>query len=119
MAAALVAETGGAAIESIDDVVNIPGANVCIRTAMQSSFQMRYPALTGRFHTRDGIDDLLNDMDDGLCVAAVIMKDAWERQLVSTFLLQYGHFVRRCNRKVTTTKLRLVFVSAGQIWSSV
>ena len=50
---------------------------------MQGSFQMRYPALTGRFVTRDLVDDLLNDMDDGLCVAAVVMEDAWERQLVS------------------------------------
>jgi hypothetical protein len=83
MAAALVSDGGGTSIGSIQDVINIPGANVCIRTAMQGSFQMRYPALTGRFVTRDLVDDLLNDMDDGLCVAAVVMEDAWERQLVS------------------------------------
>ena len=90
MAAALVAESGGSSINGIEDVVRVPGANICIRTAMQNSFQMRYPELTGRFHTRDGIDDLLSDMDDGLCVAAVVMKDAWERQLVSKYPLQYG-----------------------------
>ena len=77
-AAALVAgNTRRATLETLDDVLGT-GGKLCIRTAMQESFELRYPEFAGRVVTDDLLTTLLDNMDDGKCVAVVAMADAWE-----------------------------------------
>ena len=81
-AAALVADASGASISSLDDVIAMGDtARVCVRSAMEDSFSQRYP--TVNVLGSDLVPDMIANLDDGKCVAAVIMKDAWDRQLVA------------------------------------
>ena len=82
-AAALVANVGGNDVESLDDVL-VSGQKLCIRRAMSSSFLLRYPEFNGKLQMHDKIPPMLDDMDNGNCLAAVVMNDAWDKIIASS-----------------------------------
>lgn len=82
-AAALVVDGQTTSINSIDDVANTPGAKLCIRKAMEDTFLLRYPGLLGKTIAQDKTPGMLADLDSGLCVAALVMKDSWDNALAA------------------------------------
>jgi hypothetical protein len=78
-AAGLVVAGQRGTIESIDDVAKIPGAKLCVRTAIIESFELRYPDMKGKTLTSGTVAEMLQNVDDQQCVGAMIMADAWDR----------------------------------------
>jgi hypothetical protein len=77
-AAGLVVAGQRGTIESIDGIVKIPSAKLCVRTAIIESFELRYPSMKGKTLTSDTAAEMLQNVDDGKCVGAMIMADAWD-----------------------------------------
>jgi hypothetical protein len=67
-----------ASLETLDDVL-ATGGNLCLRSALRSSFVLRYPAFETRIVVGETGEELLDLMDSGQCVAAVIMSDSWDK----------------------------------------
>jgi ABC-type amino acid transport substrate-binding protein len=82
-AAALVSNQGGSNINSLDDVLK-SGQNLCIRRAMSSNFLLRFPEFNGKLQMQDKMPEILTDMDDGKCLAAIIMSDGWDKIVASS-----------------------------------
>ena len=103
-AAALVADQGGSNINSLDDVLR-SGKNLCIRTAMSSNFLLRFPEFNGKLQMQDKLPDLLADMDNGLCLAAVVMSDGWDKTVANS--------PEHCSGSNSKMMLDYVLMSAG------
>ena len=78
-AAGLVVVGQRGTIESIDDIAGIPGAKLCVRTAIVETFELRYPMMRGKTLTSDTVTEMLQNVDDGKCVGAMIMADGWDK----------------------------------------
>ena len=77
-AAALVAGNANSEITNLEDVLKL-GGKLCIRKAMASSFVLRHPNFAGKLQARDKATELLQDLDENNCLAALIMQDAWDK----------------------------------------
>lgn len=74
----LVSTKQVAVLETLDDVL-ATGGNLCIKSSIASSFLLRYPSFGGKLLDAAHVEDLLEKMDAGECVATVAMTDAWDK----------------------------------------
>ena len=74
----LIGHSQVASLETLDGVL-ATGGNLCMRSALKSSFMLRYPAFENKVVTGETGEELLEYMDDGQCVAALIMADSWDK----------------------------------------
>ena len=61
------------------------GGKVCILTAMRSSFVIRHPQFEGNVISDDDYTTLFQFIDDGKCLAMVVMQDVWEQAQAGKF----------------------------------
>ena len=73
-------------LSSVSDVAQRPaGAKLCMMGALESRFLLRYPSMTGRVVSSETVNTVLQGMDDGQCIAAVLFQDAWENALTGAY----------------------------------
>eukprot|EP01047_Picozoa_sp_COSAG01_P047214 COSAG01_NODE_4491_length_4978_cov_17.492109_1_plen_836_part_10 len=68
-------------LSSVSDVQHASGAKLCVMVAMQARFLLRYPSMDGRLVSSKTSTTVMQDMDDGKCVGAIMFQDAWENCL--------------------------------------
>ena len=85
--------------EAFDFANANPGERVCIRAAIKPNFVERYPHLNpDLLYTKNLASELIDALDDGRCVAAIISADSWDAQ-------QRTNRVQRCNKIVVENSL--------------
>ena len=71
-------DAAGGCKKSAKDLRNIAELEI---SEMSLGYIQRYPML--HLLGQDKVSDMIDNLDDGKCVAAVIMLDAWDRQVCS------------------------------------
>ena len=80
--------------EAFDFANANPGEKVCIRSAIKPNFEERYPHLNpDLLYTKNLASELIDALDEGDCVAAIISADSWDAQLRTNRLQRCGKTV--------------------------
>ena len=69
----------GSDIKGIEDIVATPGGKVCVYKAFQARFNLRFPEFgAARLVVGGTAEEVLQDIDDGKCLGAMLFRDAWD-----------------------------------------